>query len=68
MKLAMPPQAILIEAAADRVRDVITSAEPSDEWRNAEFTTDWQTGSGIVITATIGTRRYRDKGRGSASR
>ncbi|MDQ0473464.1 SRPBCC family protein [Labrys wisconsinensis] len=62
MKLAMPPQTILIAAGPDRVWDVITKAELGDEWRNANCISDWQAGSSIAITATIGTKRYRDKG------
>lgn len=62
MKLVMPRQEIVIDATADRVWDIITSAEPGNEWRNADYATDWQTGSGIAIAATLGTKRFRDKG------
>jgi uncharacterized protein YndB with AHSA1/START domain len=56
-------QSIHIAAEPQEVWDAILDPGAGDKWRNAHFTTDWHAGSWIEVVATIGEKRYRDKGR-----
>jgi hypothetical protein len=61
MKFRMVPQAVSISTESQRVWDVITKPEFSQEWRSAIFQTDWSPGSPIDVTATIGTALSRSR-------
>lgn len=52
-----------IAASADAVWHVLTDRERGPVWRSADYETDWQPGSPIRISAQIGPKRYRDKGK-----
>ncbi|MDR6871392.1 uncharacterized protein YndB with AHSA1/START domain [Bosea sp. BE125] len=56
-------QSIRITAAPGKVWAALVASWAGETWRNADFETDWQIGSPIAITARIGAKRYRDKGR-----
>ena len=54
--------AITIAAPPEVVWRALVDPQLSARWRNASFETDWEPGSPIRITATIGTKRYHDRG------
>lgn len=63
MPFQMTTQSVHIAAEPQEVWDAILDPDAGDKWRNTHFTTDWHAGSDIEIVATIGDKRYRDKGR-----
>ena len=54
---------ILIAAPVDRVWHALTDPEASRLWRGAEFVTDWQTGSPLLVRRSFGIKTIEDHGR-----
>lgn len=54
--------AITIAAPPEAVWRALVDPQLSARWRNAAFETDWEPGSPIRITATIGSKDYLDRG------
>jgi uncharacterized protein YndB with AHSA1/START domain len=54
---------ILIAAPANRVWHALTDPEASRLWRGAEFVTDWQTGSPLLVRRAFGLKTIDDHGR-----
>ena len=55
-------QSISIAASPQQVWEALVHPGAAERWRSARFRTDWRVGEAIEIEATIGTKRYRDKG------
>ena len=54
---------IPIAAPVDRVWHALTDPEASRLWRGAEFVTDWQTGSPLLVRRSFGIKTIEDHGR-----
>lgn len=63
MAHAIVTASIDISASSEVVWEALIDPAKGRIWRSADFGTDWQPGSAISITAHIGSKRYRDKGR-----
>lgn len=54
---------IKIDASSEAIWQAMTDAELGRIWRGADFSTDWQAGSPIDITESIGSKPAGGKGR-----
>ncbi len=56
-------QSIVIEAAPGLVWAALTGLDAGEQWRNADFETDWTIGVPFEIMAKMGEKTHRDTGR-----
>lgn len=60
--MAVITDSIVIAAPSAAVWDALVDPAGGALWRGAAYLSDWQAGSPLLITGTIGAKRIRDKG------